>query len=67
MIARGAAAQAGRLRVGDTITHVNGRPVSNVEEFSVAMTATAEMQTVPLGILRNGRAITMEHPMAVAD
>ncbi|MCE5326580.1 MAG: PDZ domain-containing protein [Planctomycetaceae bacterium] len=66
MLPQGAAAQAGRLRVGDVITAYSDKPVRKTAELAAAIRATGELKTVTIQILRNNESITILQPMGTA-
>ncbi|MCE5279064.1 MAG: PDZ domain-containing protein [Planctomycetaceae bacterium] len=66
MLPQGAAAQAGRLRVGDVITAYSERPVRKPAELAAAIRATGELKTVTIQILRNNEPLTILQPLGTA-
>lgn len=63
MLPQGAAAQAGRLRVGDVVTVFNGHAVRNPAELGAGIRATGELKTVTIELIRNGQAVVIQQPL----
>ncbi|MFP4104605.1 MAG: PDZ domain-containing protein [Phycisphaerae bacterium] len=62
-----AAKQAGRLKVGDVITRIDGKPVRNMAEFVAAVRSCRAMQTVTIILKRHGRTQTIQQPLGQPD
>ena len=67
------AATAG-IRRGDIITHVNEEPVSDVDELRFRVAGILPGTTIPIDVIRDGEAITLDvtltsldDPLAIAD
>ncbi len=55
----GSPAETAGIRVGDVIVEFNGRPVKTNDELISAVTATAPGTTVPVKIVRDRKAMTL--------
>jgi serine protease Do len=47
------------LKVGEVITNIGGKPVGDVKEFATALFAYKIGQPAPIGVLRNGKDVTV--------
>jgi hypothetical protein len=63
----GAAEHAGRLKVGDIIESFNGKDVKRLSELLAALRATRPMETVTIGIVRQGEHIKIEQTLGSAN
>jgi hypothetical protein len=59
----GAAKRADRLRIGDVIRKFDGKAVAEPDDLYAALGACEAKQTVEIGLLRNGRALTVRQPL----
>lgn len=57
------AAKAG-LKVGEVVTTVGGKPVGDVKEFATLLFAYKIGQTVPIGVVRDGKEVTVNVTVA---
>jgi serine protease Do len=52
------AAKAG-LQVGEVVTRVGGKPVGDIKEFATLLFAYKIGQTAPIGVIRDGKEVTV--------
>lgn len=59
-VVKGSAADAAKMKIGDFITHVDGRKVRDVNQLRNAVAALAPGKTVNVKIIRDGKTRTLE-------
>lgn len=52
------------VKLGDTITHVDGRSVATAEELRIAVSSHPPGSTVPIRVWRRGRTMTLQMQLA---
>ena len=63
-VAPGSAADKAGLKVGELVTSIGGRPVGDVKEFATLLFAYKIGQEAPIGVLRNGKVVTVQVTVA---
>ena len=52
------------LKVGEVVTNIGGKPVGDVKEFATLLFAYKIGQTAPIGVLRDGKEVTVDVTVA---
>ena len=63
-VAPGSSADKAGLKVGEVVTSIGGKPVGDVKEFATLLFAYKIGQVAPIGVLRNGKEVTVEVTVA---
>ena len=66
-VERGSPAALAGIRPGDLIIAVAGRLVSSVDDLHRLFAAIAPAKPVVLSLIRNGRSVDVEVPLALAN
>ncbi len=53
-------AEKAGLKTGDVVTNIGGKPVGDVKEFATLLFAYKIGQPAPIGVLRNGKEVTID-------
>ena len=64
-VAPGSSADKAGLKIGEIVTTIGGKPVGDVKEFATLLFAYKIGQSAPVGILRDGKEVTVD--VAVAE
>ncbi len=63
-VAPSSTADKAGLKVGEVVTSIGGKPVGDVKEFATLLFAYKIGQVAPIGVLRNGKVVTVEVTVA---
>lgn len=63
-VAPGSSADKAGLKIGEIVTTVGGKPVGDVKEFATMLFAYKIGESAPIGVLRNGKEVTVKVTVA---
>ena len=63
-VSPGSSADKAGLKVGEIVTNIGGKPLGDVKEFATLLFAYKIGETAPIGVLREGKEVTVDVTVA---